>query len=216
MPAWVIEQLEIWKALIAVTEAQIGQVEAKLLAATAVAGLFVGEGELSHELIARELIDPHRFKNARQVGNFFGLCPSESSSGESRRLGAITKHGSPRLRRLLIQLAWRVVIFQPEYRGMKRWQSVLGLGVPKTGGAARKKAIVALARQLVRPPAGLSSPLRLLSRGSLAHRHGARPGRGTGPADATAAGQRRGGPRLKEKATNANTHAPLPTNELTK
>ena len=40
------------------------------------------------------------------------------------------------------------MIFQPEYRGMKRWQSVLGLGVPKTSGAARKKAIVALARQL--------------------------------------------------------------------
>jgi hypothetical protein len=48
----------------------------------------------------------------------------------------------------LIQLAWRVVIFQPEYRGMKRWQSVLGLGVPKQSGAGRKKAIVALARQL--------------------------------------------------------------------
>ena len=148
MPAWVLEQLESWKALIVVTEAQIGQVEARLKAATPGVALFVGEGELSHELIARALIGPHRFKNGRQVGSFFGLCPSESSSGESRRLGAITKHGSPRLRRLLIQLAWRIVIFQPEYRGMKRWQSVLGLGVPKQGGGARQKAIVALARQL--------------------------------------------------------------------
>lgn len=40
------------------------------------------------------------------------------------------------------------MIFQPQYRGRQRWQSVLGLGVPKPGGAARKKAIVALARQL--------------------------------------------------------------------
>ena len=44
-----------------------------------------------------------RFKNARQVGNYFGLCPSESSSGERRRLGSITKHGNPRLRRLMVE-----------------------------------------------------------------------------------------------------------------
>lgn len=99
-------------------------------------------------MIARELIAPHRFKNGRQIGNYFGLCPSESSSGEKRHLGAITKHGSPRLRRLMIQLAWRVVIFQPNYRGLQRWKDVLGLGVEKTAGAARKKAIVALARRL--------------------------------------------------------------------
>jgi len=178
MPPWVRAQLELWKKIITLTERELARLEASLAgspillpplvpytAASAAAPkqLFVGEGELSHELIARELIDPHRFKNGRQVGNYFGLCPSESSSGEKRRLGAITKHGSPprrrrgkegagrwasRLRRLMIQLAWRVVIFQPQYRGMQRWQSVLGLGVAKTSGAARKKAIVALARQL--------------------------------------------------------------------
>jgi transposase len=147
MPLWVIENLEVWKQIIAVSEQQLQQLEATL-AAAAPKELFVGEGELSHELIARELVDPHRFGNSRQVANYFGLCPSESSSGETRRLGAITKHGSPRLRRLMIQLAWRVAIFQPGYRGMQRWGSVLGLGCPKTSGAARKKAIVALARRL--------------------------------------------------------------------
>ena len=147
MPPWVIEHLEVWKSLILVTEAQLAAVEATL-AAAAPKELFKGEGELSHELIARELIDPQRFKNSRQVGNYFGLCPSESSSGEKRRLGRITKHGSPRLRRLMIQLAWRVVMFQPAYRGLQRWREVLAVGAPKTSGAARKKAIVALARRL--------------------------------------------------------------------
>ena len=147
MPPWVIEHLEVWKSLLLVTEAQLAAVEATL-AAAAPKELFKGEGELSHELIARELIDPQRFKNSRQVGNYFGLCPSESSSGEKRRLGTITKHGSPRLRRLMIQLAWRVVMFQPAYRGLQRWREVLAVGAPKTSGAARKKAIVALARRL--------------------------------------------------------------------
>ena len=44
--------------------------------------LFFGEGELTHELLAGELIDPQRFRNARQVGNYFGLCPSESTSAQ--------------------------------------------------------------------------------------------------------------------------------------
>ena len=147
MPPWVLEQLEIWKKIIVLTEQELHGLETTL-AAAAPKELFVGEGELSHELMARELITPHRFKNSRQVSNYYGLCPSESTTGESRRLGTITKHGSPRLRRLLIQLAWRVVIFQPEYRGLQRWKSVLAPGAPKTSGTARKKAIVALARRL--------------------------------------------------------------------
>ena len=48
----------------------------------------------------------------------------------------------------MIQLAWRVVMFQPGYRGLQRWREVLGPGTAKTSGAARKKAIVALARRL--------------------------------------------------------------------
>ena len=42
--------------------AWLQQVEAAL-AAAAPQELFVGEGELSHELLKRELVDPHRFKN---------------------------------------------------------------------------------------------------------------------------------------------------------
>jgi transposase len=148
MPAWVLEQLEIWKKIIVLTEQQLQAVETTVVAAALGKKLFFGEGHLSHELMARELITAHRFKNPRQVGNYYGLCPRESTTGESRRLGTITKHGSPRLRRLLIQLAWRVVIFQPEYRGLQRWKEVLAPGVPKTSGTARKKAIVALARRL--------------------------------------------------------------------
>ena len=48
----------------------------------------------------------------------------------------------------LVPSAASVVIFQPQYRGLQRWREVLALGAPKTSGAARKKAIVALARRL--------------------------------------------------------------------
>ena len=86
MPGWVIAQLEIWKELLEVAAKQVGHIEVQLKKA-APGKLLFGEGELTHELLARELIDPQRFRNARQVGNYFGLCPSESTSDQRRRMG---------------------------------------------------------------------------------------------------------------------------------
>ena len=80
------------------------------------------------------------------MGNYYGLCPSESTTGDNRRLGAITKHGNPRLRRMMVELAWRIVRFQPEYVALRRWGPVLA--DKSHGAAARKKAIVAVARRL--------------------------------------------------------------------
>jgi transposase len=145
MPPWVIAILESWKKLIELIEEELRAREAQLKA-EAPRKLIFGEGELTHELLARELIDPARFRNRRQVGNYFGLCPSESTSAERRRLGAITKHGNPRLRRLMVELAWRISRFQPGYQGMRRWGALLS--ERRVPSATRKKAIVALARQL--------------------------------------------------------------------
>jgi transposase len=145
MPSWMVSQLESWKKLIELTEKQALENESQLKAA-APRELVFGEGELTHELLARELIDPQRFKNGRQVGNYFGLCPSESTTDQSRRMGSITKHGNPRLRRLMVELAWRVSRFQPQYRAVRQWGPLLQN--PKASAAARKKAIVALARRL--------------------------------------------------------------------
>ena len=38
--------------------------------------------------------------------NYVGLVPSEKSSGQTRRQGAITKSGSQHARRLLVEAAW--------------------------------------------------------------------------------------------------------------
>jgi transposase len=47
-----------------------------------------------------------RFEKARHVSAFLGIVPSESSTGERRRIGAITKAGSEHGRRLLVEAAW--------------------------------------------------------------------------------------------------------------
>ena len=55
--------------------------------------------------IAAELGDLTRFDNPRPLAAFVGLIPSEYSSGESRRLGPITKAGNGHARRALVEAA---------------------------------------------------------------------------------------------------------------
>jgi len=47
-----------------------------------------------------------RFEHPKQLMSYVGLVPSEHSSGQSRRQGAITKSGSQHARRLLVEAAW--------------------------------------------------------------------------------------------------------------
>jgi transposase len=146
-PAQAIEQLAIWKDLIEQTKKHADKLEAGIRAKANRKELFHGQGELTQQVIERELIDPHRFKNARAIGNYFGLCPSESTTGTSRRMGSITKHGNPRLRAAAVELAWRMVRYQPGYVGLQKFLPILQ--DQKAGPGARKKAIVAVARRLM-------------------------------------------------------------------
>ena len=62
-----------------------------------------------------------RFPRGRQVAAYVGLIPSEDSSGQRRRLGAITKQGSSFLRFLLVQAAASAVKGDAEWaRAYKR------------------------------------------------------------------------------------------------
>jgi transposase len=106
-----------------------------------------GLGAMSSVLIDREIGNWHRFKNRRQVASYTGLCPGEYSSGNTRLQSCVTKHGNPRLRAALVESAWRLVRFQPNYKAVIKWRRILSKGALATG-AARKKAIVAVARQL--------------------------------------------------------------------
>jgi transposase len=53
-----------------------------------------------------ELGDLTRFEHPRQLMGYLGLTPSESSSGERRRQGSITKAGNTHARRALVEGAW--------------------------------------------------------------------------------------------------------------
>ena len=65
-----------------------------------------GIDTLSAVGLCAEIGDFDRFARAGQLASYLGLVPSENSSGERRRLGAITKTGSRHARRLLVEAAW--------------------------------------------------------------------------------------------------------------
>jgi transposase len=56
--------------------------------------------------LCAEIADFERFARAEQLMSYIGLVPSESTTGQQRRLGSITKTGSGHARRLLVEAAW--------------------------------------------------------------------------------------------------------------
>ena len=117
------------------------------LEAAAPASIPAGLGKLTTVVMTREICNWHRFNNRRAISSYTGLCPGERTSGSKRVAGSVTKRGNPRLRAALVECAWRMVRFQPQYPPVKKRLNVLAKGAPATG-AQRKKAIVAVARRL--------------------------------------------------------------------
>jgi transposase len=65
-----------------------------------------GIDTLSAVGLCAEVGDFTRFARAEQLMSYVGLVPSESTTGQQRRLGSITKTGSAHARRLLVEAAW--------------------------------------------------------------------------------------------------------------
>jgi len=65
-----------------------------------------GIDTLSAVGLCAEIGDFARFERAGRLMSYIGLVPSEDTSGEKRRQGAITKTGSRHARRLLVEAAW--------------------------------------------------------------------------------------------------------------
>jgi transposase len=94
---------------------------------------------LVHEVLARNLRD------RRAVARYAGLTGSPDESGSRRREKGLAKAGSARVRRGMIQLAWRFLLFQKE-SALAQWYRAR---TADARGGTRKTMIVALARKLL-------------------------------------------------------------------
>ena len=94
---------------------------------------------LVHEVLTRNLRD------RRAVARYVGLTGTPDESGSKRREKGLAKSGNSRVRRGLIQLAWRFLRFQKN-SALARWYRARTEG-PK--GARKTTMIVGLARKLL-------------------------------------------------------------------
>jgi len=88
--------------------------------------------------------------SAITVGNVlleYGLFTGSLGKYNNTSRVVICKHGNPRLRAALVECAWRMVRFQPQYPPVQKRLAVLAKG-SRAIGPVRKKAIVAVARHL--------------------------------------------------------------------
>jgi transposase len=146
LPAWIITRLQMARPALLSLQEQINALTSEL-EASAPSDIPRGLGKLTTVVLTREICDWHRFNNRRAISSYTGLCPGERSSGSKRIPGSVTKRGNPRIRAALVECAWRMVRFQPQYPPVQKRLAVLAKG-SRAIGAVRKKAIVAVARRL--------------------------------------------------------------------
>lgn len=124
-----------------------------------------GVATVTAATLAAEIGDFDRFGTAKQFMAYVGLTPSEDSSGQRIRRGAITKCGNRHVRRLLVEAAQHYRYRPALSQALRRRSSDLPEEVRRTGWEAQKrlhrrwraltargkpgnKAIVAVAREL--------------------------------------------------------------------
>jgi transposase len=96
------------------------------------------------DMLVREVLS-RNLRDRRAVARYAGLTGSPDESGSKRREKGLAKAGNARVRRGLIQLAWRFLMFQRD-SALAQWYRSRTEG-PK--GARKTTMIVALARKLL-------------------------------------------------------------------
>ena len=104
----------------------------------------VGVGVETADMLVREVLS-RDLRDRRAVARYAGLTGSPDESGSKRREKGLARAGNARVRRGLIQLAWRFLGFQKD-SALTQWYRARTDGVK---GASKTKMIVALARKLL-------------------------------------------------------------------
>lgn len=101
----------------------------------------IGVGIETADLLVQEVLS-RNLRDRRAIARYAGLTGSPDESGSKRREKGLAKSGNARLRRSLIQLAWRFLRFQKD-SALAQWYRA------RTEIARKTTMIVALARKLL-------------------------------------------------------------------
>jgi transposase len=109
-----------------------------------------GVGIRTAETFAAYVDDVKRFNRLKEVGSYFGLVPCQDATGNTNRLGHITRDGPATMRKLIIEAAWQGVRRSPTIRAFFE-------RIRREDSDRRKIALVATGHWLIRV---MSSMLR--------------------------------------------------------
>jgi transposase len=104
----------------------------------------VGVGIETADMLVQEILS-RNLRDRRAIARYAGLTGSPDESGTKRREKGLAKSGNARVRRGLIQLAWRFLMFQKD-SVLAQWYRARTEGAK---GARKTTMIVALARKLL-------------------------------------------------------------------
>jgi len=104
-----------------------------------------GVGWQSSWTLTMEFFNWRKFKNGKQLGACAGLTPTPYDSGDSTREQGISKAGNKRIRKLMVELSWLWLRYQPDSELSQWFERRFGQG----GKRMRRIGIVALARKLL-------------------------------------------------------------------
>lgn len=103
-----------------------------------------GIGSIGAWSLATEIFGWRQIQNSRQLGALVGVVPAPYQSGETAHDQGITRAGNRHVRRMVVQLAWSWLRYQP-LSDLSRWyRERFG-----RGRRLRRIGIVALARKLL-------------------------------------------------------------------
>jgi transposase len=103
----------------------------------------IGIGIETADMLVREILS-RNLRDRRAVARYGGLKGSPDESGKTRRERGLARAGNARVRRGMIQLAWRFLDYQKD-SALAKWFEARTENARKS----RKKMIVALARKLL-------------------------------------------------------------------
>ena len=104
----------------------------------------VGVGIETADMLVQEVLS-RQLRDRRAVARYGGLTGSPEESGTRRREKGLAKAGNARVRRGMLQFAWRFLMFQKD-SALAQWYRAR---TADARGATRKTMIVALARKLL-------------------------------------------------------------------
>ena len=104
-----------------------------------------GIGDTGALVLVTEFFAWREFSNRRQIASLAGLTGTPHQSGSTNTDQGISKAGNPRIRRLMVELAWLWLRWQPDSRTTRWFHEHVG----KAGSRTKRKAIVAVARKLL-------------------------------------------------------------------